>query len=322
MSESHIKVDLPGGSLYESSSVNIRPFTFRNQRRLYTIKKTNDTQGIYTLIAATCKSDISELAMPDFKFLMHWHRINSYPGHPRNVPWDCPHCQTRNLSTVTAEDLTVTDAPEDLKHEGMMIEWPGLGVRPIRFQRVGDEAVAREYLMQERVQITDEAIDEILLALVTRKPDEELFLSVRNVRDNGTADDAILYEEFRKEYDYGVHEVYQFDCDVCKEVTSVRAPMSLVDFFPVNDSPGSVRSRILHASSPESADGHDGGSGLRQDPVHSEEARRVPQEAGPEASADEVPPETSSPSEGVTAQEHAIAHDQDNPTSETVNYGE
>jgi hypothetical protein len=102
------RIALPsGGIFYDFNSVQIRPFKVPELAALYKAKKRKDTVLLYDTLDKTINVDIRNLWTVDAKFIMYWHRMNSFIKTPYRATWESIYGNT-NKTKITMSDIKVT----------------------------------------------------------------------------------------------------------------------------------------------------------------------------------------------------------------------
>lgn len=81
-------IDLPSSFLpYGFTKLNARKFTPRDLSKIFHSSRSENFLIMIEALGATIDEDINELTIPDFYYLMYWHRLNSYPNSPFETKW-------------------------------------------------------------------------------------------------------------------------------------------------------------------------------------------------------------------------------------------
>lgn len=110
------RVDLPSSYLpYKVDALYIRRFEVLDIVRINKALKHRDITWLLDGLNATLDQDIRVLTPPDFRWVMFWHRLNSYLRSPYTVPWTSKY-GNKNNSTIEQSNFIVTKiemSPED-----------------------------------------------------------------------------------------------------------------------------------------------------------------------------------------------------------------
>lgn len=281
-------VHLPGEEFYDTE-IRAKPFNVLQAKTMQRLSMTADVNGIIKLIGECISYDVNQLFTSDFKYLLHWFRINSYKDFPRYISWDCPHCQLVNETAITSDNLRYTEVPSELVNGGlnmMFDNFPeGLFVRA---QKISDEKFASDLKKENRISEDNIEVTNIIMNLnLLRNPQNKLSMEDlwKLYKDNKfTNDDMMALDMFREEYDWGVKDSYALKCSHCNEVVNVESPFNITEFFQVDGSKRSLRKRILPnvpTQSTDNIDREDGVEGVLMDVRETlEDLRRIEAETG------------------------------------------
>jgi hypothetical protein len=118
--------DLPSKFItYDFDSLNVRRFRPRDLSKLYQSARNEDFTIMIKVVGSTIDQDINVLTIPDFYYLMYWHRLHSYPNSPFEVKWRSKY-GSDEIYTITKDNLVVN--PIKISPEGYASE-VGLGLR-------------------------------------------------------------------------------------------------------------------------------------------------------------------------------------------------
>jgi len=115
-----ISVDLPTAGVFTNgiASVEVRPFTFEDEKILRSIKKASDGGRIINTLISRCTKDLdfNELSLVDKNFILFKLRELSY-GSDYKIEAECGGCGTSNELTVELDKLPVTYASLDSRND-------------------------------------------------------------------------------------------------------------------------------------------------------------------------------------------------------------
>ncbi|MDE1905568.1 MAG: hypothetical protein KGH75_03850 [Rhodospirillales bacterium] len=103
------RIALPSnGIFYSFNSVAIRPFKVSELALLYKAKKNRDIVLLNDTVSKTVIGcDYRDLWVIDARWVMYWHRMNSYVKTPYLASWESLYGNT-NKTTITMSDIHVT----------------------------------------------------------------------------------------------------------------------------------------------------------------------------------------------------------------------
>ena len=120
-------IDLPSrGQAYNNleGSVEIRPFTYEEEKLLRSISKVSQGKGAIEKIFDNCVKGVpyDALTIPDKSFILFKLREISY-GNEYPVVFNCTNCQTDNRMRVEISELPVNYVDENAKGAiGIMLD--------------------------------------------------------------------------------------------------------------------------------------------------------------------------------------------------------
>lgn len=224
--ERHL-LDLPGKRLY-GQDIFISRLPFSSTGLLPSALRNSDSLTIHAIIDETLSYPVTALTLQDYNFIMHWHRIFSFPGHPMPVTWDCPKCgHLDNVTRYGKDALVFTDVHKDYK-DGMNLEL-STGKYKLRLERVGDEeAGIEDAKLMNKVSPRDLFICKIAQQFVMRQKIQDKY----NILKNLNGDDAVRIAKWEQKWDYGIQDGAQFTCIKCEEKSGVVVNITPDCFLP------------------------------------------------------------------------------------------
>jgi hypothetical protein len=260
-------VVLPGDHLYEDDC-KVETFTFGDASALSLLIKAPDIKKLVEVLDSRTNLDATKLTIQDFKFLLYWHRINSYANFPNKIIWHCPHCETKNYHNLTADKLIIKDLDPIYDH-GLVIDLPDAGPTALRIKLVEDELKARKWFRENKKEFDEETLEKLMYAGMLELEGGTLSERLEKI-ENMSSDDFCQLIDFQNEFDYGIQEYSEFACtnDECKEVAKVNHNFDLVSFFPQVQGSGNVRARILSGQRAAPANRESSTDGLGQGDLH------------------------------------------------------
>lgn len=277
MNTESIKVELPADRLYKEDCY-CTTLTLSDASSLSLLPKTKDTKKVFSIIDNHLNLNVKKLTLPDFWFLLYWQRINSYPSFPIKLPWECPHCNTKNVDELTGSKLVIKDLPEEYYAEttddGIEVDFPSTGPLFIRVKLAGDELEVQNYFRSTGVTPTPELYEELLMACML-SPNGQTLEERHKLLKTMSADDHMVLEAFEDMFDFGVQPYSEFTCHECKEVSKVTFEFNLTNFFPSVSNSQDLRARILPRKGVKSAPVTDPSNGSSESSIHTEDSREL-----------------------------------------------
>lgn len=203
------RLDLPSRCLfYNWSTIEIRRLTFDDLMLLNRALQRSDTTLLIDALGNTITQDIRELTIPDFRYVMFWHRLNSYIKSPYRVNYTSKY---GNKIEVEITKSTLEEKKLDLPLE-RLAEWKAKGMDVPRMRDVevvetavldDDQRFAHDRAqwlslngLEERVEELRASKDEV--PTITARIEKLASLSLETLED---------IRDFRSEVgDYGVVE--------------------------------------------------------------------------------------------------------------------
>jgi hypothetical protein len=112
---------LSGFVFYPFKEAFIRRFNLPDQMNITKARETQDMSLLIDTLSGTLSSgvDVRDFAMPDFRFLLYWHRWNSYTNVPFNVNWRSKY---GFLNSYSVTDTSIKMVPPTITEEEY-VEW-------------------------------------------------------------------------------------------------------------------------------------------------------------------------------------------------------
>lgn len=113
---------LSGFIFYEHDELQVRKIDLVTHIKINRAQSTNDFSLLVDAIGSTLLPgglDIRDLTVPDFYFLLYWHRLNSYSSTPFNVTWTSKY---GNQNTYRITDTDISYEPPKLSKEDFL-QW-------------------------------------------------------------------------------------------------------------------------------------------------------------------------------------------------------
>lgn len=227
-----------------------KPFNVLQAKTMQRMSMTGDVRGIIKLVGECISIDVNQLFQDDFKYLVHWLRLNSFKDFPRILQWKCPFCETMNETEVKSSSLVYKDVSDELINGGLWMKFDNFDdAFFVRAQKISDEKFASDLLKQERISEDNVEMTNIIMNLNLLRSKEngltlqDLYGMYKN--DKFTNDDMAALDIFRDDYSWGVEDKYKFTCEHCQEEVTVDAPFNITNFFQFDGSKRNLRKRIL-----------------------------------------------------------------------------
>jgi len=213
-------VELPSrGKAYVESDgfVHIRPFTYKEEKRLRSIKKSSHAMSTIRTLVESCVKGIEYDAMTleDKNYILFKLRQISY-GDEYVIQAECPHCDTNNSLTLEISKVPVKYAADDYK-EPFTITLPD-SQQPVVFitPRCNDE-----HLITDAAALTENLWRWMIS--VGKYKDERIkkeFLKKTTVRD------LSYFREHLLEDRYGMKSEVVYQCQSCGEDNETLIPFN------------------------------------------------------------------------------------------------
>jgi hypothetical protein len=225
--EEWVALELPSrGKSYRDhdGTVTIKAFTYREEKKLRSIKKVNQANNIIKSLFGDCVQglDYDSMTLEDKNFILFKLREISY-GDKYIISAECPDCNAENQLNLLISEIPVEYAGDDFV-EPMEITLPD-SQQPVKFikPRAKDEkyledmVTLTENLWRFALSIGDHADKKIL----------------RQFFEKTTVRDIAFFRESVGESHYGFTKKVSFDCASCGETTETFVPFN-ESFFSVS----------------------------------------------------------------------------------------
>ena len=246
--ENYITEELPSrGLFYDNiSSVAIKRFgvpqisLINRSRTDGNFRHTVDAVG-----SCIWGTDVLDLSLQDFWFLMYWERINSYKNVPLTVDWTCAHTEHLHMIDSGEVDASSTERTSSLDRTDLKI----INLDPIAKikadsirDRYGITVVpftVRHFLQYSSLLEEDKKLaesDSLMMRyaniLDVRVHGETLLerLEVANSLDDANV--IVDIEDFFVASEHGVVESFDLTCEVCGAHSTVDRTLDALSFFP------------------------------------------------------------------------------------------
>ena len=220
-------LELPSrGKAYINSdgTVQIRPFTFAQERKLRSIKKASQGGAVMKSLFKDCVTglDYDSMTLEDKSYVLFKLREISY-GNEYTVNIECEGCNARNTLVLEIDKVPVKYAEDDHK-EPFSIMLPD-SKQEVKFvsPRSKDED-----LLSDVETLT---VNLWRFALSVGKYKDERIL--KEFFSKTTVRDIVFFRESLTENRYGMNKTMSFECAGCGEVGETHIPFS-ENFFSVS----------------------------------------------------------------------------------------
>lgn len=107
----YIRIQMLSGCIfYDFKEVFIRPLDLQDLSQIY-VAVTEENMSILIDVIDRCLSvNARKLTLPDFKYVMYWLRINSYPKSPFTIEWKSKY-GNQNVTTINDLNLQIVNCP-------------------------------------------------------------------------------------------------------------------------------------------------------------------------------------------------------------------
>lgn len=162
----YVRVDLPSKHVfYPFKDIWIRPFKIKELSKIWLATQENSFTHLVDAMDATIAegADLRDLLPQDFKFLMYWHRINSYPRSPFTIEWTSRYGQKlKHTVRETNLDITTCDLTEEevtaYREYGLVAPT----VRDVEVLKMEKMTADQEFLWERAQYVVGSSIEEKL----------------------------------------------------------------------------------------------------------------------------------------------------------------
>lgn len=221
-----MSVDLPTAGVFTDgiASVEIRPFTFEDEKILRSIKKVTDGSRIINSLIERCTRnlDFNNLSLIDKNFILFKLRELSY-GSEYNIEAECGSCGTSNSLTVELDKLPVKYANiQASKNTKIMLPDSEVEIEYI-FPTANDE----KYLDN-----TDHLMDNLWRFVKSIQGHTERMI-IQGFISKTTGKDVTVLRNAIFNNDYGLQTKVNFICTACGTDSVIDLPIN-ESFFDVS----------------------------------------------------------------------------------------
>jgi hypothetical protein len=251
----YFPVTLPGARLYPSD-ISIRQLGPDEVESYYIVRRTASVTALRQLVTNTLKGvTVEELYEPDFLFTMYWHRVNSYMNFPYNLPWNCPSCESANISKLDLTKIVSPSIPDDYPSDGATLDLPcGLQIT-FRLPKETDDIRAAEQIKLLQIQNPNEGHNKKaeLLCMMEFDSNYDAMEKWDIINKIFTPEDIFVIDGFKRAFQYGPTNIMDCKCDKCGGDQKVSFRFSIFEFFPTDIDTAAIRIRVL-SRKPSKAD--------------------------------------------------------------------
>jgi len=221
-----VSVDLPTAGVFTNgiASVEVRPFTFEDEKILRSIKKASDGSKIINTLINRCTKDLdfNELSLVDKNFILFKLRELSY-GSDYKIEAECVPCGTSNELTVELDKLPVTYASLDSRNNTKLM--------------LPDSEVEIDYIMptandEKFINNTDHLMDNLWRFVRSVGGHTERMI-IQGFISKTTGKDVTVLRNAIFNNDYGLQTKVNFVCNSCGSDSVIDLPIN-ESFFDVS----------------------------------------------------------------------------------------
>ena len=261
---------LPGERIY-GEPCRIQPLTFSDIESIKLAKNSMSPIPLYDVINRRITLNIRDLLFPDLKFILLWHRANSYGDDKFPITWKCPQCEEINRSHFIQLDDDYTGnktISDEYNHNGMGIKLSDDKIYKIRLGTIGDEIEALDYISSKGKGNVDLNVVKKAMMFVSKEYGT-IEDRIKLLDETLSAKDNLIIDDFEKYFEYGVSSDETYKCSKCRKETRVRHELTLDQFLTQHSNGDDIRSRLQPDVSSTPTDGirqSDGVDGLQRMP--------------------------------------------------------
>lgn len=122
----YVRVQLMSGFVfYPFKDLQMRKFSILDHRRVIAAQVANDFSAFVDAVGGSFAEgyDIRDLTVPDFFYVLYWHRLHSYPTTPFIVTWTSKY---GNLNRYNVTDMNLKVSPPKMTEEQYAV-WQAKG---------------------------------------------------------------------------------------------------------------------------------------------------------------------------------------------------
>ena len=221
-----VSVDLPTAGVFTNGvgSIEIRPFTFEDEKILRSVKKASEGNNIINTLITRCTKDLdfNQLSITDKNFILFKLRELSYgPEYP--IKAECNSCGNANELTVELNKLPVKYAElGDAKSTNLVLPDSEVKVEYI-FPTAGDEKFLNN---------PGQILDNLWRFIKSIEGHTERMIIQGFILKTSGKDITVLRNAIFSN-DYGLQTKVNFICNSCEESSEVDLPIN-ESFFDVS----------------------------------------------------------------------------------------
>tara|TARA_R100000458_G_scaffold58174_1_gene65677 strand:- start:329 stop:1177 length:849 start_codon:yes stop_codon:yes gene_type:complete len=221
-----VSVDLPTAGVFTNGvgSVEIRPFTFEDEKILRSIKKVSDAGNIINTLVSRCTKNLNfdDLALTDKNYILFKLRELSY-GSRYDIEAECNDCGAGNKLTVELDKLPVNYATlEDSRSTKILLP---------------DSEVEVEYTVpvasDEKFLTKTEDLMDNLWRFVKNIAGHKERMIIQGFISKTTAKDVTVLRSAIFNTDFGLQTRVNFICNECQSDSVIELPIN-EGFFDVS----------------------------------------------------------------------------------------
>jgi len=220
-----VPIDLPskGQAYNEPESVEIRPFSFDEEKHLRSISKVSQGREVIQKIFESCVRGMPHdvLTIPDKNYILFKLREISY-GNDYPVVFKCTNCRTENRMRVEIDQIPIKYVTDDYE-EPFAFTLPDSGqeVRAISPRAKDEDYMATGEVLTQNLWRFVQSIGGYKDKIIIKK-----FIEATTARDVATLRDTLM------KADYGLDQEVTFDCIECGSGQQGQIPLNEHFFSP------------------------------------------------------------------------------------------
>jgi len=222
---SWVAVDLPskGQAYTDLDAVEIRPFSFEEEKSLRSISKVSQGREVIQKIFASCVRGIPHdaLTIPDKNYILFKLREISY-GNEYPVVFKCTNCTTENRMRVEIDQIPVNYVPDNYQEPfSFMLPDSQKEAMAVSPRAKDEDYMATGEVLTQNLWRFVQSIGGYKDKIIIKK-----FIEATTARDVATIRDTLM------KADYGLDQDVTFDCIECGSGQQGSIPLNEHFFSP------------------------------------------------------------------------------------------
>tara|TARA_R110002096_G_scaffold246619_2_gene438823 strand:+ start:718 stop:1590 length:873 start_codon:yes stop_codon:yes gene_type:complete len=221
-----VPVDLPSrGQAYTNleGNVNIRPFSFQEEKLLRSISKVSQGREVIGKIFEACVKGIAydALTVPDKNYILFKLREISY-GNDYPVVFNCNNCKTENRMRVEIDQIPINYVSDDYEEPfKFMLPDAQKEVMAVSPRSKDEDYMATGEVLTQNLWRFVQSVGGYKDKVIIKK-----FIEATTARDVATIRDSLIND------DYGLDQEVTFDCIECGSPQTGSIPLNEHFFSP------------------------------------------------------------------------------------------